>query len=146
MNELTFKQKIIFIGIVVLLGFALFGAGYGIGVGNTRSKNRELTELRYNISELKSENERLTDERDRLISDLSTSNNKLESITNELRRCNTEFSEQSAEYSKRIEDANGNVLEYNRIYTERIFKLCETMERAIRAIATACGYIYTETR
>ena len=147
MNEFTFKQKIIILSIGLAIIFAVFGAGYGFGNRNgSKSSNNSITELRYDLSKLESENKRLTDERDKLISDLSTSNNKLESIRNELGRCNIEFAEQSAENSKRIEEANGNVLEYNRIYTEGIFKLCETMERAIRAIATACGYNYIETQ
>ena len=149
MNELTFKQKIIFISIVVGVILAVFLTGVGVGYKSaTKSSATEssaITKLKSDVSKLESDNERLTIERDQLISDLSASNKKLESIAGELKQCNSEFTEQSIEYSERIKNANGNAVEYNRIYTERVIKLCGSMERAIRAIADACGYYYEET-
>ena len=150
MNEQTIKKIIIRFISILICSCTLFGSGiwigYGMATGTTDGKASEnIGNLKSEISTLKSEKERLTDERDKLISELSISNGKLESIATELKRCSEDYAQQSAEYSKRIEGANLNVLEYNRIYTEGILRLCDTMERTINVIATTCGYNDTET-
>ena len=150
MNEQTIKKIFIRIVSILICICALLGTGIGIGYRiATKSTDGRASEtirsLKSDISTLKSEKERLTDERDKLISDLTISNGKLESITTELKRCSEDYAQQSAEYSKRIEGANLSVLEYNRIYTEGVLRLCDTMERTINVIATTCGYNNTET-
>lgn len=150
MNEQTIKKIFIRIVSILICVCALLGSGiwigYGIATRTTGGKASEnIRNLKSEISILKSEKEQLTDERDKLISELNISNGKLESITTELKRCSEDYAQQSAEYSKRIEGANLNVLEYNRIYTEGVLKLCDTMERTINVIATTCGYDDTET-
>ena len=150
MNEESIKKIIIRIVIIFCCTCALLGAGIGIGYRiATKSTDGRASEtirsLKSDISILKSEKERLTGERDKLISDLAISNGKLDSIATELKRCSEDYTQQSAEYSKRIEGANLSVLEYNRIYTEGVLGLCDTMERTINAIAATCGYDNTET-
>ena len=150
MNEQTIKKIIIRFVSILICSCTLFGSGiwigYGIETGTTDGKASEnIRNLKSEISTLRSEKERLTDERDKLISELDISNGKLESIATELKRCSEDYAQQSAEYSKRIEGANLSVLEYNRIYIERVLGLCDTMERTINAIATTCGYDNTET-
>ena len=150
MNEQTIKKIFIRIVSILICICTLLGSGiwigYGIATGTTDGKASEnIRNLKSEISTLKSEKERLTDERDRLISELDISNGKLESIATELKRCSEDYAQQSAEYSKRIEGANLNVLEYNRIYTEGVLGLCDTMERTINVIAATCGYDDTET-
>lgn len=149
MNEQTIKKIFIRIVSILICIFTLLGSGiwigYGIATGTTDGKASEnIRDLKSEISTLKSEKEQLTDERDKLISELNISNGKLESITTELKRCSEDYAQQSAEYSKRIEGANLSVLEYNRIYTEGVLGLCDTMERTINVIATTCGYDDTE--
>ena len=149
MNEQTIKKIIIRIISILICICALLGSGICIGYEiSTRTTGGRVSEnirnLESEISTLKSEKERLTDERDKLISELSISNGKLESIATELKRCSEDYAQQSAEYSKRIEGANLNVLEYNRIYTEGVLRLCDTMERTINVIAATCGYDNTE--
>lgn len=150
MNEESIKKIIIRIVIIFCCTCALLGAGIGIGYRiATKSTDGRASEtiksLKSDISTLKSEKERLTSERDKLISDLTISNGKLDSIATEIKRCSEDYAQQSAEYSKRIEGANLDVLEYNRIYTEGVLGLCDTMERTINVIATTCGYNNTET-
>ena len=150
MNEQTIKKIIIRFISILICSCTLFGSGiwigYGMATGTTDGKASEnIRNLKSEISTLRSEKERLTDERDKLISELDISNGKLESIATELKRCSEDYAQQSAEYSKRIEGSNLNVLEYNRIYTEGVLRLCDTMERTINAIATTCGYDNTET-
>lgn len=150
MNEQTIKKIFIRIVSILICVCALLGSGiwigYGIATGTTDGKASEnIRNLKSEISTLKYEKEQLTDERDKLISELDISNDKLESIATELKRCSEDYAQQSAEYSKRIEGANLNVLEYNRIYTEGVLRLCDTMERTINDIATTCGYDDTET-
>lgn len=150
MNEQTIKKIFIHIIGILICICTLLGAGIGIGYRiSTKSTDGRASEtvrsLKSEISTLKSEKEQLTDERDRLISELDISNGKLESISTELKRCSEDYAQQSAEYSKRIEGANLSVLEYNRIYTEGVLRLCDTMERTINVIAATCGYNNTET-
>ena len=150
MNEQTIKKIIIRFISILICSCTLFGSGiwigYGMATGTTDGKASEnIRNLKSEISTLKSEKERLTDERDKLISELSTSNGKLESIATELKRCSEDYAQQTAEYSKRIEGANLNVLEYNRIYVEGVLGLCDTMERTINIIAATCEYDNTET-
>ena len=150
MNEQTIKKIFIHIISILICICALFGSGicigYRIATRTTDGKASEnIRNLKSEISTLKYEKEQLTDERDKLISELTISNGKLESIATELKRCSEDYAQQSAEYSKRIEGANLNVLEYNRIYTEGVLRLCDTMERTINVIATTCGYDDTET-
>ena len=150
MNEQTIKKIIIRFISILICSCTLFGSGiwigYGMSTGTTDGKASEnIRNLKSEISTLRSEKERLTDERDKLISELDISNGKLESIATELKRCSEDYAQQSAEYSKRIEGANLSVLEYNRIYTEGVLRLCDTMERTINVIATTCGYDNTET-
>ena len=150
MNEQTIKKIFIRIVSILICICALLGSGiwigYGIATRTTDGKASEnIRNLKSEISTLKSEKEQLTDERDKLISELTISNGKLESIATELKRCSEDYAQQSAEYSKRIEGANLSVLEYNRIYTEGVLRLCDTMERTINVIATTCGYDNTET-
>ena len=150
MNGQTIKKIFIHVVSILICIFTLLGSGiwigYGIATGTTDGKASEnIRNLKSEISTLKSEKEQLTDERDKLISELTISNGKLESIATELKRCSEDYAQQSAEYSKRIEGANLNVLEYNRIYTEGVLRLCDTMERTINVIATTCGYDDTET-
>ena len=149
MNEQTIKKIFIRIVSIIICICALLGSGIWIGYRiSTRTTGGKASEnirnLKSEISTLKSEKERLTDERDKLISELTISNGKLESIATELKRCSEDYAQQSAEYSKRIEGANLNVLEYNRIYTEGVLRLCDTMERTINIIAATCGYNNTE--
>ena len=150
MNEKTIKKIIISVIIIFLCVCTLLGTGIGIGYRiATKTTDGSVSEtignLKSDISTLTSEKERLTNERDKLISELAISNGKLESITTELRRCSEDYAQQSAEYSKRIEGANLNVLEYNRIYVKGILGLCDTMERTINTIAATCGYDNTKT-
>ena len=150
MNEQTIKKIIIRFISILICSCTLFGSGiwigYGMATGTTDGKASEnIRNLKSEISTLRSEKERLTDERDKLISELDISNGKLESIATELKQCSEDYAQQSAEYSKRIEGANLSVLEYNRIYTEGVLRLCDTMERTINVIATTCGYDNTET-
>ena len=150
MNEQTIKKIIIRFVSILICSCTLFGSGiwigYGIATGTTDGKASEnIRNLKSEISTLRSEKERLTDERDKLISELDISNGKLESIATELKRCSEDYAQQSAEYSKRIEGANLNVLEYNRIYVKGILGLCDTMERTINTIAATCGYDNTKT-
>ena len=150
MNDQTIKKIIIRIVSIFICVCTLFGTGIGIGyriaTGTTGGRASEnIRNLKSEISTLKSEKEQLTDERDKLISELTISNGKLESITTELKRCSEDYAQQSAEYSKRIEGANLNVLEYNRIYIEGVLGLCDTMERTINTIAATCEYDNTET-
>lgn len=149
MNEQTIKKIFIHVVSILICICALLCSGiwigYGIATRTTDGKASEnIRNLKSEISTLKSEKERLTDERDRLISELDISNGKLESIATELKRCSEDYAQQSAEYSKRIEGANLSVLEYNRIYTEGVLGLCDTMERTINIIAATCGYNNTE--
>ena len=150
MNDQNAKKTISRIVIIFICACTLFVTGIGIGYRiSTKSTDGRASEtirnLKSEISTLKSEKEKLTDERKKLISELTISNGKLESIATELKRCNEDYVQQSADYSKRIEGSNLSVLEYNRIYIERIFRLCDTMERTINVIATTCGYDNTTT-
>ena len=150
MNEKSIKKIIIRITIIFCCACALLGAGIGIGYRiATKSTDGRASEtirsLKSDISTLKSEKERLTDERDKLISELEISNGKLERITTELKRCGEDYAKQSIDYSKRIEEANLDVFEYNRIYVEKVIGLCDTMERTINTIAATCGYDNTKT-
>ena len=151
MNEKSIKKIIICIIIGFICVFTLLGTGIGIGyriatTSSDGSASETIGNLKSDISNLKSEKERLTDERDKLISELTISNGKLESITTELKRCSEEYAQQSAEYSKRIEGANLDVFEYNRIYVEGVLRICDTMERTINTIAATCGYDNTEIK
>ncbi len=151
MNEKTIKKIIICIIVGFICACTLLGTGIGIGYRiATKSSDGRASEtigdLKSDISTLKSEKERLTDERDKLISELAVSNGKLESIATELKRCSEDYAQQSAEYSKRIEGANLDVLEYNRIYVEGVLGICDTMERTINTIAATCGYDNTEIK
>lgn len=144
MNEQSFKNNIIYTVIIFICCCVLFSAGIGIGYRITTEPtdgqySETVRNLKSDVSTLKYENKQLTDERDKLISELNISNGKLESIATELKRCSEDYAQQSADYSKRIEGANLDVLEYNRIYVKGILELCETMERTINAIATTCG-------
>lgn len=140
MNDQRNKNFYYFIVVFMCVITTLFIADYFRNKSTTGSSITEFDELRSDIVAIRSENERLTNERDRLISDLSESNGKLESITTELQQFGETVANQAIEYSKRIERVNDDIFEYNRIYTERIFELCDTMEGTIRIIAKACGF------
>lgn len=149
MDEKNIKNIIIRVVIIFSCACTLFCAGIGFGYRiSTKSTDGRASEtvrnLESEISTIKSEKDQLTDERDKLISELTISNGKLELIANELKRCSEDYARQTADYSKRIEGANLNILEYNRIYTEGVLGLCDTMERTINTIAATCGYNNTE--
>lgn len=143
MNDQRNKNFYYFIVVFMCVITTLFIADYFRNKSTTGSAGSTITEfdeLRSDIDTIRSENERLTNERARLISELSDSNGKLESITTELQQFGETVANQAIEYSKRIERVNDDIYEYNRIYTERIFELCDTMEGTIRIIAEACGF------
>ena len=153
MNGIQIKKIFNYIIIGIITTCILFGAGYcfgfrrgtDLGSSDGLSATESVGSLKTEIADLKSENERLTTERDQLISDFTTSNNKLDSIRTELQRYSKDILSQSIEYGERIEKADGDILEFNRVYTERVFKLCDTMEGTINTIAAACGYDLTKT-
>ena len=146
MDGLQIKKTFNIITICIIVTFGLLFAGYVFGyrsatktIGDGSGATSIVGSLKSEISELKLENERLTSERDTLISDLSASNGKLESIAGDLKKYNEDYAQQSAEYSRRIEGANLDIREYNRIYVERVLGICDTMEGTIRSIAETCG-------
>lgn len=153
MDGIQIKKIFNYITIGIIVTCILFGAGYcfgfrrgtNLGSSDGLSATESVGSLKSEIAGLKSENERLTTERDQLISDFTASNNKLESIGTELQRYSKDVLSQSIEYSERIEKADGDILEFNRVYTERVFKLCDTMEGTINTIAAVCGYDLTKT-
>lgn len=150
MDEQIFKKNIKCIIVVLVCACTLFSTGIGLGYriateSTDGGASETIRSLKSDISTLKTEKKQLTDERDKLISELEISNGKLERITTELKRCGEDYAKQSIDYSKRIEEANLDVFEYNRIYVEKVIGLCDTMERTINTIAATCGYDNTKT-
>lgn len=155
---MKYEKKVDIIIIIAFIVYTciLFFTGYGVCNRFGKGKSGEdigsesvVTDIRSLQSELirtKLENEQLTAERDRLVNELDISNGKLESIANELRRCGEDITNQSVEYSERIKAANGNALEYNRIFTERVFSLCDRMEESINRVAEECGVNFSEVK
>lgn len=148
MNEHNIKTTIISICSIIIATIAIFFAGFIAGIKyaerDVGSVTTDIQTLRDEITTLRDTNIELTAERERLINELAVSNGKLKSIADELRKCSEDVVSQSNEYSERIKNANGNVLEYNRIFTERILGLCDRMEESINRIAEECGVDYTK--